>query len=722
MGGEGRHGSAGKGGFCFSLWGLGLTFSVFGCKQRVREKGMRTRGVDSGIDSWRFAGDQVFRAKGVRGVEGSLKHADGWYRVVRLVNRLLASSSVGGLSRALAEGLSQEFEVSAAQVWLKVEELNASGLSLESLSEELELMGQSKELEGVASPLRIGVNQSLAGFVSTEGVRYRWSALDTQSVGWSDCQWAASEGYLSGLSVPLVASGRRFGALVMWDRSSRVRMNEDHAQVIADAASVTLWQLRRLQSMDRQVQWLTGLQQVTGLVASRVSLEDLYRLIFEQVARILPVSGFWIGLYDAKENSLMRVLSVDAQGGRYRFQGGDAEEGIEGTVWARAVRMREPILINRRLPAVPQDEGGEERRRASSVMIVPMLVGEQVVGVMSAESFTPSAYDEEALDVLNTVANQAALAIENARLLDRLNRQIVETNKANRLKTQFLANISHEVRTPLNAILGFTRILKRHGDGYLPPDQMENVDRILESTEHLMQLIEDLLDLSRLEVGRMTLAPDAVDVRRLVARAMAEMEPLIEDTGNQVEAEIGPDALTVVTDATRVRQILLNLLSNAVKFTHGGRIVVRTGRPSSLVPEEAGWQYFGPVGKGIPGERALGAGSAPGLEKVPYFFLEVSDTGVGMNAGVVADLFGEFQQGSVGDSRLYGGTGLGLSIVQRIAGLMRGIIWVKTSPGEGSTFRVLLQELLGRPPSPAPAGRETHETGSGSEPTGYPAR
>jgi signal transduction histidine kinase len=479
--------------------------------------------------------------------------------------------------------------------------------------------------------------------------------------------------------------------------------------------------------MDRQVQWLTGLQQVTGLVASRVSLEDLYLLIFEQVARILPVTGFWIGLYNAKENRLIRVLSVEAQGGRYRFQGGEAEEEISGTIWERALRMREPILINRRLSDVPtpvarEEKDGGTRRRPSSVMFVPMLVGEQVVGVMSAESSTPSAYDEEALDMLNTVANQAALAIENARLLDRLNRQIVETNKANRLKTQFLANISHEVRTPLNAILGFTRILKRHGDGNLPPDQMENVDRILESAEHLIQLIEDLLDLSRLEVGRMTLVPDAVDVRRLVARVVAEMEPLLQDTENAVEAEFGPDALTVVTDATRVRQILMNLLSNAMKFTRSGRIVVRMGRPSSVVPEESGWQYFGPIGEGIPSDRALEAGLAETVGSGPYFFLEVSDTGVGMNAEVVAELFGEFRQGSVGDSRLYGGTGLGLSIVQRIAGLMRGIIWVKTSPGKGSTFRVLLQELLARPPSPPMAGRETGEKESGDEPTNYPAR
>lgn len=677
-----------------------------------------------------------------------------WSRVVRVFQRLLAPAEMTALARALVESMSREFDLGAAQVWLRAGELNMAGLALTHMAEELELVAQRQDTTtATATPLRVSVNDSLSGFVATEGVPYRWSRLHTPPTDWEDTRWAEEAGYSTGLAVPLTVHGRSVGTLAIWERDVTRQFPEGLALLVAEHASLAITQIRRLHGMKRQVQWLTGLQEVTGLLASRLSPDELYRLIFEQVARILSVGGFSINLYDEESNKIERVLIVDTVEGHYRFRPREPWKGVDGTIWDRVVKTREPILINRatRGPLGPGrdarewgrdtreiprgtrnwaadtresardtraiEEGADDSRveghaPAASLMFAPMMIGDQIVGVMSAQSATPSAYDQETLDLLSTVANQAALAIENARLLDRLNRQIQETQKANRLKSQFIANISHEVRTPLNSIIGFTRIVKRRGAVSLPEQQVKNLDYVLESADHLLRLISDLLDLSRLEAGRLQVRAESVNLIRLVAGTVAEMEPLLEQSGNPISIDLEEGMGPVRTDPTRVRQILVNLLSNAIKFSNQSPIRIAAGRPSSSRPEGEGWRLFAPPGR-------TGSGTPPPTpppvtppesrdpvgELSRCFFIEVADQGVGIDSSALPELFEEFSQASSGDNRLHTGSGLGLAIVRRLADLMNGSVWVKTSPGAGSTFRVVLEELSpNRTPTPPATG------------------
>jgi len=679
--------------------------------------------------------------------DNTLLTLEEWRRLWTLSRRLLIPATPGAMAAELVASLIEDFSFDAVQVWMRLGELSGAGPAYSRQTDRIEPVAFQSKSARPRPPRRMHIADSLAGFTMIEGVPYSWNARGSLAIEWKDCQWALQAGMKAGHSVPLTLHGRSLGAIVAWISGEFTVNTEELLDRVGDLASLSLAQIRRLQASERQVQWLTSLQQVTGLLTNPLSLQDLYRTIFEQIARVLPVDRFSINLCDDSASRIERVLHVESQDGRYVFPAPDRAQPVAGTIWERVLRTGEPILLNR-LPEIARtaivrsnpaatvaieapseaaaaaaaaEAAQRTRPLAASAMYAPMMFGEHIVGVMAVQSYAPSAYDQETLDLLASIASQAALAIENTRLLDRLNLQIVETRKANRLKSQFIANISHEVRTPLNAIIGFARIVRRRGAEALAPQQLQNLEYVLESADHLLQIINEVLDLSRLEAGRITLQSEQVDLRNLVARVTAELEPLASDTDNHVDLEIVEPLSEVETDPTRVRQILFNLVSNALKFTRGGKIIVRAGRPTaeSLQPESLrneGWIVVRPIPLSSDPSPALAPSPPPApvsfravapanLPATPpsgdgkcavvprLFFLDVIDTGLGMRPENVVDLFEEFRQESTGDTRAQSGAGLGLSIVRRLVDLMQGGIAVQTTPGEGSTFRVVLREM-----------------------------
>lgn len=629
---------------------------------------------------------------------------DDWGRLIPLLNRLQGANDVTTLMRCLTDALAHEFDLPSVQVWLRVGELRSAGAALGRLAEELELAADFSSSSAPRPPALISIYDSLSGFVSTEGVSYSWTSENIQSGDWEDCLWAMRQNFKAGLAVPFLSMGRPIGALALWDTKPIDVSLVAKIEAVTENASLVLTQIRRLQSRQRQIHWLTALQNVTGLLAVQLSLDHLYQLIFQQISQILPVAGFSINLYHESTRELERVLMAQSTGGSFRFLPREPRLPIANTLWERVIHSREPYLINRSLPGTGQRRARElrpptpiasaEASQPVSLMYAPMIVADRVIGVLTAESFTPSAYDQDTLDLLFTVAGQAALAIENMRLLERLNRQIIETQRANQLKSQFVANISHEVRTPLNAILGFTRIVRRKCADTLAPQQRQNLDYVLESAEHLLRLINELLDLSRLEAGRLTLTPEEVDLRRLISGVIAEVEPMLIETDNRIVLDLPREHLRVCTDPTRIRQILFNLLSNAVKFTRSGQICIRAGQTESpdFGEEKEYWHRIAPMAKPATHTGTTETLAANMTQSDSYFFLEVSDSGQGIEPNFLPELFQEFRQGSSGDARSHSGTGLGLPIVQKLVETMAGTISVKSSPGEGSTFRVVLRQ------------------------------
>jgi signal transduction histidine kinase len=252
---------------------------------------------------------------------------------------------------------------------------------------------------------------------------------------------------------------------------------------------------------------------------------------------------------------------------------------------------------------------------------------------------------------------------ERTRELVALNQQL---DQANRLKSQFLANVSHEFRTPMNAIIGFTRLVMRKTETQIPPLQHANLQKVLISAEHLLTLINGLLDLSKIEAGRMEVSPVKFDLAELVHAAATTIEPMLRADRVALVTDVAADLPPLFTDREKLRQILMNLLSNAAKFTDEGVITVSASR----------------AGVGIR--------------------LSVADTGIGMPPDALEYIFEEFRQVDMSSTRRHGGTGLGLAIVRRLVHLLGGQVRAESEIGKGSTFTLTLPLILPKILEPAP--------------------
>jgi PAS domain S-box-containing protein len=270
-------------------------------------------------------------------------------------------------------------------------------------------------------------------------------------------------------------------------------------------------------------------------------------------------------------------------------------------------------------------------------------------------------------------AGEANRSREALRLRNReLEIQNERVQEANRMKSEFLANMSHELRTPLNSIIGFSDFLLTSGDNRLAEDQREYLTDILNSGNHLLSLINDVLDLAKIESGKLELHPSPFELPNAVDEVCSSLRPQLQNFELELQTDVDREIDWIILDGTRFKQILYNLLSNAVKFTpKGGRIRV------TITP--TGWARFR---------------------------MSVQDTGIGIPAKDLARIFREFEQLESGPDRLFSGTGLGLPVTQKIANLMGGSINVQSEPGKGSTFTVHLPLVRASAPPVAAARRE----------------
>jgi signal transduction histidine kinase len=267
---------------------------------------------------------------------------------------------------------------------------------------------------------------------------------------------------------------------------------------------------------------------------------------------------------------------------------------------------------------------------------------------------------KEAHELLEARVREATA--ELVRQNELLRRQAIELEQASALKTQFLANMSHEFRTPLNAILGYSSMLLKGVAGELSPLQRDNLTRVDSNARHLLSIINDILDISRIEVGRMPLHTSEFKVAELIAEIMAEVEPIIARARLDVLADVPSGLPPLRSDRPKVKQIVLNLLTNALKFTPQGRVKVST--------------------RLLPGGKRLA--------------IAVSDTGIGIAEADQGKIFEDFQQADNSSTRQYGGAGLGLAICRRLATMLDGQITVQSRLGQGSTFTLTLPLRLKR--------------------------
>jgi len=396
------------------------------------------------------------------------------------------------------------------------------------------------------------------------------------------------------------------------------------------------------------------------IAGSATDARPVLEAILETGARLCAADG--AGALLVEDGKLVWTASygqvaprVLVDSGSRRFLGID-----RGSVSGRAVLERRTIFTDdvvrdrHEFPVTsPSASVGGQRAFLST----PLMKGDRAIGVLTFTRTVPERYTPQQTALIETFADHAVIALENARLFDELQATTVELTVASQHKSDFMANMSHELRTPLNAIIGYSELLQEEAEDIGEASFVADLGKIGAAARHQLRLINDILDLSKIEAGKMTLNIEAFDIAGMVREVQAVTQPLVEKKGNTFVIDCPPDIGTMQADPVRVHQSLLNLVSNAAKFTEGGTVTLRIAKHE---------------------------------EGAPHLTFAVSDTGIGMTPEQMGKLFKSFSQAEATTQHKYGGTGLGLAISRDFCRMMGGDIVVTSEAGVGSTFTITL--------------------------------
>ncbi len=404
---------------------------------------------------------------------------------------------------------------------------------------------------------------------------------------------------------------------------------------------------RLLSETEQRATELAALNAVSSALVKELDLNSLIQLVGEQIVSVF-------------KGDIAYVAVVDEPAGMINFPYvyGELQPPIklgEGLT-SKVIESGKILLINKDLSQKKIEIGVRQiGRQAQSYLGVPIFVSGKPMGVISVQSTTKEdLFTEADAHLLSTIATNVGTVMHNAQLYSEARLARSDAEKANKAKSAFLANMSHELRTPLNAIIGFTRIVQRKSEGLLPEKQIENLQKVLISSENLLALINTTLDIAKIEAGRMDVLASNFRIEPLMDLCINTTNPMIKPKV-KLEKQVDLDLDQIFSDQDKIRQIVLNLLSNAAKFTHEGQIILSASR-----------------------------------EQEDRLRIDVKDTGIGISPEAMTRIFKEFQQADNSTTRQYGGTGLGLSISRNLARLLGGDITVVSEPGKGSTFSLIL--------------------------------
>jgi signal transduction histidine kinase len=429
----------------------------------------------------------------------------------------------------------------------------------------------------------------------------------------------------------------------------------------------------RTRELARSVEELRALGDVSQAVSSTLDLQHVLTTVLTHAVQLSGMDGGSIFEYE-RDAEIFSERATQGLGGQMsemlRVMPLRAGEGLLG----RAALERRPLQV-----ADILEEGAYQgpmrlaliQAGYRAMLAVPLMREDEVIGGLIVRRASPGAVAEDTVALLQTFATQSALAIQNARLFNELAEKSRQLEEASQHKSQFLANMSHELRTPLNAILGYTELILDEIYGDVPEKIAETLGRVQTSGRHLLGLINDVLDLSKMEAGQLVLAAQGYALADVIQTIHTAVESLASEKGIGLRTEVAPDLPMGYGDDRRLVQVILNLVGNAIKFTDRGEVVI-----SAWARTDDGGREMGAEALAVPHPSS----------STPTFTVEVRDTGPGITPDQQARIFDEFQQADTSSTREKGGTGLGLSIARRIVELHGGRIWVESTEGQGSTF------------------------------------
>jgi signal transduction histidine kinase/CheY-like chemotaxis protein len=460
------------------------------------------------------------------------------------------------------------------------------------------------------------------------------------------------------LAAPITLRGEVIGALDIFDPNQPHEWNEEDlalVDAVTSQVALAVENARLFEQTQSALAETEALYRASRRIVSSEDMATLYQALVDEMANRLGADQCQLIILDAGRgrNEIVAEFRPSLPEARAAFS--------RATAWCPAHTLlrtdQRPLAIEDITSSPILAAHGEllARQDVKSALLVPILVRGELIGILQILSISERrAFHEAELDFCQTLASQAAITIENMRALEEQRQTAARLREVDKLKTQFLANMSHELRTPLNSIIGFSRVILKGIDGPLTELQQTDLTAIYSSGQHLLGLINDILDVSKIEAGKMELNFDEVDLKPIIKGVMSTAIGLVKDKRIELEQRVPEDLPNIWADSTRIRQVLLNLVSNATKFTEVGKI-------SLTADYDEEWMT-----------------------------IIVTDTGAGIPEEKLESIFEEFTQVDGSTTRSVGGTGLGLPISRHFVEMHGGEITVTSEVGLGSTFKVKL--------------------------------
>jgi signal transduction histidine kinase len=482
---------------------------------------------------------------------------------------------------------------------------------------------------------------------------------------WTEARRLA--GFRTIVGVPMLSERDVIGVISLWrkDVDPFTARELEVATTFAAQGAIAIRNANLMQQLElrtrelaNSVDELEGLRRVGEAVSSSLDLREVLSTIVTHAVQLSRTEGGSIFefLDEAEEFQIRTAFGTsDALLAALRA----TRIGLHDTLVGRAALTRTPVAVAD-IADVPADAHLTQLAREGwrSILAVPLTREDRILGALVVRRRTPGEFPQTTIELVETFASQSALAIQNARLFQELELKSRELEVASGHKSEFLASMSHELRTPLNAVIGFSDVLLDRLFGDLTAKQEEYLEDIRGSGRHLLDLINDILDLSKVEAGKMQLELARMSLREALEEGVAMVSERAKRQGLSLSLAVEDGVERVVADPLRIKQVLVNLLTNAVKFTpSGGSIEVKAARAAEEIR------------------------------------VSVQDSGIGIDESDYARIFEAFHQGHRGVSASAEGTGLGLTLSKRIVELHGGRLWVESRTGQGSTFTFSIPDV-----------------------------